>query len=487
MACGSGGCSSGGCSSGGCNKLSTHDWLSDYVLPDEYPNKNFIEVSFKNGVRKDVFVNDENLELSQGMMVAVQAAAGHDVGEVSLTGVLAELQHKKVKSKKDKTLKVYRIATKNDIIKMEEAREKEQETLVRSRKMAKELGLDMKIGEVEFQADSKKVTFYYTAEGRVDFRELVKVFAKEFKSKIEMKQIGLRQEAAKIGGIGSCGRELCCSTWLTDFKVVSTQAARYQNLAINTARLSGQCGRLKCCLNFELDCYMEAYKEFPKGINTIVTKRGPAKLIKTDILLKKLFYTYKESPTLYEVELEEILEKLEEIKDGITPEDFTIGVAIEEEQNEDTDLVGHISISQLEKKSKRKKNTRNRNRNRNKRDNKRQNSPTNSEKKDQIGQAEVSSSGKKRPSSRKPKASKNKGENAVKGPQSNKGSNNKNRRPNKPKGENKKPIGEQNSNKPENTSTSRKQGNKNNNRRRNNRPKGGKPNDSNNPKNENKD
>lgn len=294
-------------------------------------------------------------------MVAVQSVIGHDVGQVVLSGLLAELQLKKKKAEKEEIPKIYRLATKNDISKLEEAREKDMSTLIKSRFLAKELGLEMKIGEVEYQADSKKVTFYYTAEGRVDFRELVRVFAREFKTKVEMKQIGLRQEAAKIGGIGTCGRELCCSTWLSDFKVVSTQAARYQNLAINTTKLSGQCGRLKCCLNFELDLYMEAVKEFPKNINTITTKRGPAKLIKTDILKKVLFYTYKESPTIYEVELDEVYDKLDEIKNGITPDDFTIGTVVEEEKEKDTDLVGHISISQLEKKKKKKRPNKNRN------------------------------------------------------------------------------------------------------------------------------
>ena len=359
---GGGGCSSGGgCSTGGCNKLNTFDWMSDYLLPDEYPTKNIVEVSFKNGVRKGFYINNENLPIENRTMVAVQSAIGHDVGQVVLSGLLAELQLKKKKAEKEEIPKIYRLATKNDISKLEEAREKDMSTLIKSRFLAKELGLEMKIGEVEYQADSKKVTFYYTAEGRVDFRELVRVFAREFKAKVEMKQIGLRQEAAKIGGIGTCGRELCCSTWLSDFKVVSTQAARYQNLAINTTKLSGQCGRLKCCLNFELDLYMEAVKEFPKNINTITTKRGPAKLIKTDILKKALFYTYKESPTLYEVELDEVYDKLDEIKNGITPDDFTIGTVVEEEKEKDTDLVGHISISQLEKKKKKKRPNKNRN------------------------------------------------------------------------------------------------------------------------------
>ena len=360
--CSSGGCSSGGgCSTGGCNKLNTFDWMSDYLLPDEYPTKNIVEVSFKNGVRKGFYINNENLPIENGTMVAVQSVIGHDVGQVVLSGLLAELQLKKKKAEKEEIPKIYRLATKNDISKLEEAREKDMSTLIKSRFLAKELGLEMKIGEVEYQADSKKVTFYYTAEGRVDFRELVRVFAREFKAKVEMKQIGLRQEAAKIGGIGTCGRELCCSTWLSDFKVVSTQAARYQNLAINTTKLSGQCGRLKCCLNFELDLYMEAVKKFPKNINTITTKRGPAKLIKTDILKKVLFYTYKESPTLYEVELDEVYDKLDEIKNGITPDDFTIGTVVEEEKEKDTDLVGHISISQLEKKKKKKRPNKNRN------------------------------------------------------------------------------------------------------------------------------
>jgi cell fate regulator YaaT (PSP1 superfamily) len=425
---GGGGCSSGGgCSTGGCNKLNTFDWMSDYLLPDEYPTKNIVEVSFKNGVRKGFYINNENLPIENGTMVAVQSVIGHDVGQVVLSGLLAELQLKKKKAEKEEIPKIYRLATKNDISKLEEAREKDMSTLIKSRFLAKELGLEMKIGEVEYQADSKKVTFYYTAEGRVDFRELVRVFAREFKTKVEMKQIGLRQEAAKIGGIGTCGRELCCSTWLSDFKVVSTQAARYQNLAINTTKLSGQCGRLKCCLNFELDLYMEAVKEFPKNINTITTKRGPAKLIKTDILKKALFYTYKESPTLYEVELDEVYDKLDEIKNGITPDDFTIGTVVEEEK--DTDLVGHISISQLEKKKKKKRPNKNRNNKKKGPVNENQNKPLNKK---------PSQANKKKPNNKnKPEKKKdNNPQNAVKdvsNPPKKNNRNNKNKKFNKDK------------------------------------------------------
>lgn len=371
--CSTGGCSTGGgCSSGGCGcsskeKMSTFDFLNDLMSPPS-EKAELVEVSFKGGTRKEFFRNTENLEIYPGQYVAVQAQTGHDVGKISLTGLLAELQLKKKKIKpKTEYMKLYRIASENDIARLQEARKSEESALEKSREIAKGLGLEMKIGNVEVQGDSKKITFYYTAEGRVDFRELVKSYAKEFKAKIEMKQIGLRQEAAMVGGIGSCGRELCCSTWLSDFKMVSTTAARYQGLAINTARLSGQCGRLKCCLNFELDSYMEALSDFPKNLKRIKTHSGDARLIKTDILKKLLFFSYEKSLTVYTLSLDEVKEIVALNKAGKTAPDLvntvTTTVETEEDKNDmESDLVGHININSLDKKKKKKKKRNNNNR-----------------------------------------------------------------------------------------------------------------------------
>ncbi|RMG84376.1 MAG: hypothetical protein D6714_08015 [Bacteroidetes bacterium] len=288
------GCGSkGNCLTGGCNKLNTFDWLSTMDIHDveEFP---IVEVSFKNGARKGYYVNALDYPVSTGDMVVVEAAAGYDVGKISLSGDLVRLQLKKRKLREeDLLLKIIRRANQRDLEKLEEARQLEYPTMVRARAIARTLGLEMKIGDVEYQGDRRKATFYYTADGRVDFRELIRHYAKEFRVKIEMRQIGARQESARVGGIGSCGRELCCSTWLSDFKSVSTAAARYQNLAINQAKLSGQCGRLKCCLNYELDTYMEALEQFPENADKLKTEVGVAILIKTDIFKGLMYYAYE--------------------------------------------------------------------------------------------------------------------------------------------------------------------------------------------------
>ena len=269
------GCGSkGNCSTGGCNRMNTFDWLAQMDIID-VDNFDIVEVSFKNGSRKGFYHAAPYLEVFTGDTVAVDVGHGYDIGKISLSGELVRLQMKRKKIKEDKVIhNVIRRANTRDIERLGEARAKERETLVRARAIARSLKLDMKMGDVEFQGDNRKATFFYTANGRVDFRELIRHFAQEFRVKIEMRQIGARQESARIGGLGSCGRELCCSTWLTDFKSVSTAAARYQNLAINQAKLSGQCGRLKCCLNFELDTYMEAVKAFPKKADRIQTEAG---------------------------------------------------------------------------------------------------------------------------------------------------------------------------------------------------------------------
>lgn len=282
----------GGCSSGGCNKLNTYDWLTRMDLPDTN-EFGFVEVSFKNGSRKSFFQYTPHTHAVTGDMVVVESGAGMDVGKISLSGDLVRLQMKKKKVTEESIQhKIVRRANERDMEKLQDARSREQKTMVKARVIARNLGLEMKIGDVEFQGDKRKATFYYTADGRVDFRELIREYAKEFRVKIEMRQIGARQESARIGGIGSCGRELCCSTWLTDFRSVSTAAARYQNLAINQTKLSGQCGRLKCCLNYELDTYMDALEAFPKGVDKLFTEAGRASLVKTDIFKRTMYFAY---------------------------------------------------------------------------------------------------------------------------------------------------------------------------------------------------
>ena len=282
--------SNGGCGSGGCNRMNTYDWLTYAEIPSSQPFE-WAEVSFKNGARKMFYQNPRTTQATTGDMVVVETNGGYDVGKISLSGELVRLQMRKKRVRYENISQVViRRANHRDVQKLEEARSMEQKTMVRARAIARTLDLDMKIGDVEYQGDKRKATFYYTADGRVDFRELIRHYAKEFRVKIEMRQIGARQESARIGGVGSCGRELCCSTWLTDFKSVTTSAARYQNLAINQTKLSGQCGRLKCCLNYELDTYMDAIRHFPTDADKLYLEGGYAMLVKTDIFKKLMYY-----------------------------------------------------------------------------------------------------------------------------------------------------------------------------------------------------
>lgn len=289
------GCKNNGtCGTDGCNKLTVFDWLANMALPDGMEPFNCVEVRFKNG-RKQFFTNPENLSLSIGDTVATEASPGHDVGMVTLTGELVRVQMKKKKVNVDseEVLKIYRKASQRDIDVWQEARDGEDKMKVRAREIAIRLDLRMKISDIEFQGDGSKATFYYTAEERIDFRQLIKEFAREFNTRIEMRQIGFRQEAARLGGIGSCGRELCCSTWLTDFRSVNTSAARYQQLSLNPQKLAGQCGKLKCCLNYELDSYLDALKDFPKIEIKLYTKKGVANCQKIDIFQGYLWYAYE--------------------------------------------------------------------------------------------------------------------------------------------------------------------------------------------------
>ena len=289
------GCKNNGtCGTDSCNKLTVFDWLSNMTLPNGATPFNWIEFRFKNG-RKVYYKNTENLTLSIGDVVATQAAAGHDIGMVTLSGELVKVQmkRKKISETPEEVFKIYRKASQRDIDIWVEARDKEEVMKVKARQFAIDLKLKMKISDIEFQGDASKATFYYTADERVDFRELIKLFAREFRTRIEMKQVGLRQEAARLGGIGSCGRELCCSTWLTDFRSVNTSAARYQQLSLNPLKLAGQCGKLKCCLNYELDAYLDALKAFPKTEVKLRTAKGTAVCQKTDIFKGHMWYAYE--------------------------------------------------------------------------------------------------------------------------------------------------------------------------------------------------
>ncbi|MCX8472417.1 MAG: regulatory iron-sulfur-containing complex subunit RicT, partial [Sediminibacterium sp.] len=287
--CGSGkpnGCkSNGGCSTGGCNRLNTFDWLSNLSLGVMDSPQNYIEVSFKNGSRKDYFINEAKLVLKKGDLITVESAFGYDIGEVSLTGALVNLQLKKkgLDKKIDTLKKVLHSCSSFELESYNRHKKLEKTVLARSREIALDLKLKMKLSEVEIQADGRKATFFYTNEGYVDFRDLIKLYAKEFRFKIEMRQIGIRQEAGKIGGVGSCGRELCCSTWLVDFKNVSSSITRYQNISFNQDKITGQCGKLKCCLNYELDTYLDALQNFPE-VEVLQTSEGTAKLLKKEIL-----------------------------------------------------------------------------------------------------------------------------------------------------------------------------------------------------------
>ena len=288
-----GGCqNNGACSSGGCNKMNVFDWLSNMDVPT-FSKFNIVEVKFKGG-RKEFFRNTNQVELYAGDPVIVDVPSGHHLGFVSLQGELVRLQMLKKSVKDNDEIKaIYRKANDKDLEKHEQAVARDYPTMYRTREIIKELKLNMKLSDVEFQSDNTKAIFYYSSDDRVDFRELIKTLAGEFKVRIEMKQISLRQEAARVGGIGVCGRELCCSTWLTDFKNVTTSAARYQNLSLNPVKLSGQCGRLKCCLNYELETYMDALKDIPTIEKPLQTIKGDAFLQKTDIFKRVMWFGYR--------------------------------------------------------------------------------------------------------------------------------------------------------------------------------------------------
>ena len=327
-----------------------------------------VEVSFKNGARKGFYRVPEYYQPATGDRVVVETGNGYDVGRVVLSGELVRLQMRKKRTKEEQVLhQVVRKANRRDLERLQEARDLERSTMIRARAIARTLGLEMKVGDVEYQGDKRKATFYYTADGRVDFRELIRHYAREFRVKIEMRQIGARQESARIGGLGSCGRELCCSTWLTDFKSVSTAAARYQNLAINQAKLSGQCGRLKCCLNYELDTYVEALDYFPKQVDKLHTAVGTATLVKTDIFKKVMYYAYQHDGSrgkVFALEADRVREIKELNERGEKPADL-VDMASLLEENGGTeidfggDVTGVIELPPEEKRRRKKKKRRN--------------------------------------------------------------------------------------------------------------------------------
>jgi len=365
-----GGCQShGSCASGGCNRMNVHDWLANLPFSDPESGCRVIEVSFNNGSRKDFFRNNTIQHFEKGDMVSVEGVSGFDVGMVNITGELVRLQMKKKRVDENSAdiKKVLRRASETDISKMLETKAREAQVLIRSRAMARQLKLELKMAEVEIQADGRKATFFYIADDRVDFRELIKLYAGEFKVKVEMRQIGARQEAGKVGGIGSCGRELCCSSWLTDFKSVNTNAARYQNLSINQTKLSGQCGRLKCCLNYELDTYMDALQFFPEDADMIEMAKSRAFLVKKDIFRNLMWYTMPDSNKQYPLTIERVKKIKELNKQGIRPEDLEPVEVVTSKPKEIepvyADVVGQISLKSLEKTSRKRRDTeRNQNR-----------------------------------------------------------------------------------------------------------------------------
>lgn len=353
------GCNNNGsCGTGSCNKLTVFDWLSNMSLPQGQEQFDVVEIRFKNG-RKDFYRNTEKLSLSMGDIVATETSPGHDVGIVSLAGELVKVQMKKKNVAFNAELpKVYRKASQKDIDIWSEARKREEPVRMRARELAIALNLEMKISDVEFQGDGSKATFYYTANDRVDFRQLIKDFAREFSIRIEMKQVGFRQEAARLGGIGSCGRELCCSTWLTDFRSVNTSAARYQQLSLNPQKLAGQCGKLKCCLNYELDTYLDALKDFPDLDTKLYTEKGNANCQKVDIFKGLMWFSYENQPSFWHVlttdQVKEILSLNAKKKKVEALEDFVVDIPKDEPKNFQN-VVGQDDLNRFDKPTKKKR------------------------------------------------------------------------------------------------------------------------------------
>lgn len=361
------GCKNNGtCGTDSCNKLTVFDWLGNMNLPNGETPFDCVEVRFKNG-RKEFYRNTEKLTLSIGDIVATEASPGHDVGIVTLTGELVKIQMKKkgVNHNSPEVAKIYRKASQKDIDIWSNARDKEEPMKVRAREIAIALKLEMKLSDIEFQGDGSKAIFYYTANDRVDFRQLIKDFAKEFSTRIEMKQVGFRQEASRLGGIGSCGRELCCSTWLTDFRSVNTAAARYQQLSLNPQKLAGQCGKLKCCLNYELDTYLDALKDFPDFETKLYTEKGDAICQKQDIFKGLMWFAYTDNFANWHVlkteQVKEIIASNKEKKRVSSLEDYALEIT-QEPVVDFNNAMGQESLTRFDQPKKKKSKNRNKKR-----------------------------------------------------------------------------------------------------------------------------
>lgn len=345
-----------GCSKLQDNKLNVYDWLCD--IPESQYATDFVEVQFKN-TRKGYYLNSTKIPLEKGDVVAVESSPGHDIGTITLTGQLVLLQMKKnrVRMEPSDIKRVYRKAKSTDLEKYEAAKAREHETMIRSRKIAEDLGLQMKIGDVEYQGDGNKAIFYYIADDRVDFRQLIKVLADQFRVRIEMKQIGARQEAGRIGGIGPCGRELCCSSWMTNFVSVSTGAARYQDISMNPQKLAGQCAKLKCCLNYEVDAYVEVQKRLPSREIELETKDGTFYHFKTDILRKEITYSSDKSmpANLVTIPASRVFEIINMNKKGMKPFSLDSDKEIKEKPQQVHDILGQESVTRFDNQLKKKK------------------------------------------------------------------------------------------------------------------------------------
>ena len=346
--------SNGNCGTGSCDKLTVFDWLSNMALPNGQSKFDIVEVRFKNG-RKHFYKNTKSLPINIGDVIAVESSPGHDIGTISLTGELVKVQMRKkdVGFDSEEVKQIYRKASQKDIDTWTTSRNKEQELQQKSRLIINRLGLQMKLSDVEYQGDGNKATFYYTADDRIDFRQLIKELATTFRLRIEMKQVGLRQEAARLGGIGSCGRELCCSTWLTDFRSVNTSSARYQQLSLNPQKLAGQCGKLKCCLNYELDSYIDALKGFPKTDTWLQTNKGVGVFQKMDIFKGLFWYAYKDNPiqwvTLTVDQVNEIIKINKQDKKVDSLEMYASELNIKTEEDISfTDVVGQDSLTRFD-------------------------------------------------------------------------------------------------------------------------------------------
>jgi len=360
--CGTGtpnGCkSNGSCGTNSCNRMNAYDWLVNLPMSDAAIACRVVEVSFNHGSRKDYFRNSTLQLFEKGDWIAVEGVSGFDVGEVQLSGEIVRIQLKKkgIDEFGSEMKRILRPATDRDLELLNQNKAREKDALIRTRAIARQLKLNMKVSQIEFQADGKKATFYYIADDRVDFRELIKVLAGEFRVKVEMRQIGARQESGKVGGIGSCGRELCCATWLTDFKSVNTAAARYQNLSINQTKLSGQCGRLKCCLNYELDTYLDALQGFPENADMLQVKRGNATLIKKDIFKNLMWYVLPDSNKQYPLTIERVRKIRSLNMQNVIPEELEAVEVTSSKPKEVepvfVDVVGHITLKSLEKNDK---------------------------------------------------------------------------------------------------------------------------------------